>query len=815
MPELSQPPQKPARPSRNFSLDSSNNGPTLNHGVLKVVPSVSINLENVNSPNNSQINNIRFESQDRSHSPSSPRSNITNIQDYTFNDGESQLSLLSKADETRVPKLTIYNNEQDQISIMENELDELMNDDDGLMNDFKSPQDQIDNRQINIYDLLNKIMVSNIGMENQLNMLELDKLKPKAINQDSNDTNENDYEHEKLEFLSHKKQFFILSSSGKPIYSFFGSDKLVVNYMSIIQTLISSFNDPDLNPVIASSRNDNLKSFKAGPTSFVVLNKDPIYLLAISSHSSESAIELKNQLYVLYNYILSILSKKQLVKFYSLKPNFDLANVLNASDYSLLNKVLISKILNPVFFLNGIESFYLHHSMKLRINAIIEKFKSTTKPNEMLYGILSDLNGKVITIMKPRKHFLHTSDLQILFSIIFSKSNKSVEKGKKIVINKKIAKETSNNSVDFANFEDLEVDFSNEEELWFPICLPEFNSNGFLYCFVNYIDINNIEIVSKNDEKVNTPPANSNDPNKLVFIVLSPDKNAFFNIRQVSKKIILEIMLSSNSQIWNRLIKAFKFNYCLNYLNFLDEFNKKHPNMNITGSTPRSLANNFFHFIFKSKKNSQIFIPSFNSLNVSSINTVSFEQLMFLYKELSNNLNQSQLSPTTFTPFASTSTSNTMKPQHNDSSNNNNNSNTNFSAFNGITNPFTGMFGGSEATTEAPSRVTNNKQSNPSDRKKSREKPMLSEDSNSGIPHGYSPIGGKSSLIYSKWNINGINLIGIAYSNSNYELFVIVKETRLFRQTTSKKNHLVENLKVIINWIFKNFNRLFITGLTF
>lgn len=861
MSESPPPPQKPVRPPRNdyLSIGGASN--------LKVNPTTSINLENVNvnSPNlndsEHQLDNInengRLSNVALSPSLSMRSFNSQYIDDYSIshltpsrfnNDNDSQHSIYSKIDKnalndnaniarndhnyhfgalnnsnnhngnynddhsTSYPVLTINNNEQDLFSIMENELDKLMNDNNGLTNDLKI-KESMANYQININDLLSKVtdVEPQFDIETSANIVELAKL-TKTVTTTTAPINAED-----TNFLQKKKQFFVLSASGKPIYSLFGSDSIIINYMSIIQTLISSFADAN------GSIDDNLKHFKAGSTKFVVFNKSPIYLLSISSYEYESLYDLKNQLYILYNYLISIISRKQLVKFYSLKDNFDLRKILNNSDYLNLQKIITNKVLNPVFFLGGIESLYLSSSIKLKINSIISKYKAS----EILYGILTDSNGKVITIVRPKNHYLHTSDLQILFSIIFNKkginSSSEASADKKIIINKK------------ENEQDVE--FSNEEELWFPICLPEFNSNGFLYSFVDYIDINNIEVASsqtkpqgsdnENDDssiKIATSEnnsrkqnANSKTNNKLVLILLSPDKNSFFKLRQCSKKIISQIILSSNSQILDKLVKAFEFNYKLNYLNFLNEFNKKHPASSITSTSlpTRSFTaldkqhqhkssslsqgkgqthNNFFHFLFKSRRNSQVFAPSFNSINSASLGEISFQKLMFLYKELFNNLQQSNnfekvsnlaaatsssSGGGTFTTAAA-ATTNDVFPSNSNAS----------SASRSANDPISGSGSAhnSGASASAPAQATNN----------------LNANSNAT---GSS----KSNLVYVKWTINEVKLIGVGYSNSNYEIYLILKNSFI----SVSKAQLVDNLKVIINWIFKNFNRLFIAGLTF
>ena len=48
---------------------------------------------------------------------------------------------------------------------------------------------------------------------------------------------------DKAQFNNKLKHFFIFSSAGKPIYSMNGSDDIVIGYMGILTTIVSSFQE--------------------------------------------------------------------------------------------------------------------------------------------------------------------------------------------------------------------------------------------------------------------------------------------------------------------------------------------------------------------------------------------------------------------------------------------------------------------------------------------------------------------------------------------------------------------------------------------
>lgn len=844
--------------STNQNEDTSHNHFSLMRDTLKDTPTLSINCENVNSPNSKNIKKFN----DDEFSSLAPTRSQYSINRAHEVDGDqlSIFSTVSRVNDIRrgYPILTTYSNKQiksasEQSDLLETEIGDILKNDADSALDSDNTTD-VKEEQISILDLLNRITKLDsgkealdlstgcfIGPEKENNEENEDYQMPKKIEEQAqnkpNSLPDEQFKILKEHFLNHKKQYFVLSSNGKPIYSFFGSDEIILNYAGIIQTLISSFGSEDLNPSVKDS--DSLKYFKTSNTQFLILNKSPIYLLAISSYPEESQRELKGQLYLIYNFLLSLVSKKQLLRYYSVKSNFDLrSTVINDTDTQLLSKLIITKVFHPSYFLNGIEPFYLNHSIKLKINSIIDKQINAEQLNkDILYGILSDTNGKIITIAKHRNHLLHILDIQNLFSIIFSKSQgRNSLEGEKIKINKRnyYKKDDSDLESEFFFNENMkDVQFSNEEELWFPICLPEFNANGFLYCFVNYIDISNIEILDGKD------PSDSNkaieeesasridNKNKLVFIILSPNKNAFFNIRKISQNIILEMIL--NNTIWKRLNRAFFINQKMNYFDILDIFNKKYPHFNITndnfGTLPKTMDDkktynnnnyNFFHFIFKSKKNSQLFIPNFNSVNVLSIAGISFEQIMLLYKELANTINQNNKSTTS--GLSSSSLDEDIKFDYNKNNTERNScdsgiDDTNNNYINIYHNPFTniGAYFKDSTTSSVSDQQSNDQQTKGNlnkSRKSSAASPKYSRNNSSPV---------RSNIALLKWvfgdeSIKYIKIYGLAYSNPDYEIYIILRESTTLKKMF-KKNNVVENLKFIINWIFKNFNRLFITGL--
>jgi hypothetical protein len=278
-----------------------------------------------------------------------------------------------------------------------------------------------------------------------------------------------DFSNELEEDLQDQKQFFILSSAGKPIYSnVLDEEQKFVGYGGIIQTFVSSF----------LLNGSHLKSIVAGSTTFTILDQSPIILMAVTKLHEQEA-DLLNQLDLLYSFLLSTFSKPHIVRSFQNKEGFDLGKHLGRSCVSGLD-FLCKEIsdFNPGILVGALRSMRLGKSVRDKISQVLLRNRS----KEILYGLLVAPNGRLVNIMRPKSHTLHTTDLQILFLTVANQSKDQAE----------------------------------DEELWIPICLPKFNPNGFLHVFVKFVG-------------------------QTALILISADKNSFFEVRATAKKIIKDM----------------------------------------------------------------------------------------------------------------------------------------------------------------------------------------------------------------------------------------------------------------------------------
>lgn len=283
---------------------------------------------------------------------------------------------------------------------------------------------------------------------------------------------------------SKRKHYLILSAAGKPIYTRHGDSGLISSYIGIIQTIISFYQDLD----------DPLKSFAAGDTKFVILTQGPLYLVAIS-RIWESDNHIRLQLDALYMQILSTLTLPTLTRLFSVRPSTDLKRPLQGTE-SLLSTLADSFTKgSPNTLLSALECLKIRKSHRQAINNALLK----TKVDGLLYGLVA-AGGRLVSVIRPRKHSLHPGDLQLLFNMIFEADGVKAGGG----------------------------------ESWIPVCLPGFNSSGYLYMYVSFLDL-------RGDLRGDASSTTDDTPSKdesVAIILISPDKESFFRMQEMRNALV-------------------------------------------------------------------------------------------------------------------------------------------------------------------------------------------------------------------------------------------------------------------------------------
>ncbi|KAK8722070.1 hypothetical protein OTU49_012464, partial [Cherax quadricarinatus] len=238
------------------------------------------------------------------------------------------------------------------------------------------------------------------------------------------------------DWLQKEKHVFILSESGKPIYTRYGKEDRLVTLFGLMQALVSFVADSD----------DVIRCIVAGEHKFVFLVRSPLILVAVS-HSVASIAQLLMQLTYVQNQIVSVLTASALTRMFEKRRNYDFRHLLGGTE-RLLDNLLNMLDSHPSFLLGAIQCLPLATSVRDTITQTIIQYCSKIK--NLVFGLIICQN-QLISLVRMKKFLLHPADLHLLFNLV----------------NATESLKTSEN--------------------WMPICLPKFDPNGYLYGHVSYL----------------------------------------------------------------------------------------------------------------------------------------------------------------------------------------------------------------------------------------------------------------------------------------------------------------------------------------
>ncbi|ORX98619.1 trafficking protein Mon1-domain-containing protein, partial [Clohesyomyces aquaticus] len=305
---------------------------------------------------------------------------------------------------------------------------------------------------------------------------EVDEMKPDGANEEA----------VMLQWRAKLKHFLILSSAGKPIYSRHGDDQLVTNYIGVVQTIISFY----------QGAKDDLRGFTAGEVRFVVMTKGPLNLVAIT-RLPESDAQLRAQLDALYMQILSTLTLPSMERMFATRASYDLRRPLQGTE------TLLSALADgftqgsPSTLLSALECLRLRKSHRHIVNNTLLK----TRSENLLYGLIV-ASGKLVSVVRPKKHSLHPGDLHLIFNMLFEAGSVKAGGG----------------------------------ENWIPLCLPGFNNTGFLYMYVSFLDLEH-----PTEQIQERPKSRQGEGDEVAILLISANKEGFFELRGMRDDLVEQL----------------------------------------------------------------------------------------------------------------------------------------------------------------------------------------------------------------------------------------------------------------------------------
>ncbi|XP_055504029.1 vacuolar fusion protein MON1 homolog A isoform X2 [Leucoraja erinacea] len=261
----------------------------------------------------------------------------------------------------------------------------------------------------------------------------------------------------------HRKHIFVFSDAGKPIYSRYGTEEALSSLTGVMVALVA----------FIEATKDMIKSIHAEGYKVVFIRRSPLIMVAVS-HTRQSEQEVAKELLYVYYQIVSLLTLTQLNRIFEQKKNYDLRRLLSGSERitdNLLN--LMDK--DPSFLMCAVRCLPLTSSVRDMISSSLQQ----AKDKSLVFSILVAQN-QLVSLVRKKDQFLHPIDLHLLFNLISASTS----------------------------FRDGEV--------WTPICLPKFNSNGFFHVHISYLD----------------------QANSLCLLLISTDREHFFPISNCKSKFL-------------------------------------------------------------------------------------------------------------------------------------------------------------------------------------------------------------------------------------------------------------------------------------
>lgn len=251
-------------------------------------------------------------------------------------------------------------------------------------------------------------------------------------------------------WLARKKHFLILSRAGKPVYSRWGHSSLVAGYVGIFQAILGFYGDTTTTAGAGAESGvaDELRTFSGDGVRFAFLVTRHLIYVAITRRDEPDAA-LRSQLELLHQQILSVLTASQLDRIFTRAgSNYDLRRVL-AGNEAALDHLCDSLVHTDlcVLFGGAMRVLRIRQTYRRAIESVLAEVRT---PN-VLYAMLCH-DGVLVTVMRPKQHSLYPSDLRLLLQTVYRPGVRQAG-----------------------------------DEHWIPICLPKFNSSGFLHCYTRYL----------------------------------------------------------------------------------------------------------------------------------------------------------------------------------------------------------------------------------------------------------------------------------------------------------------------------------------
>jgi hypothetical protein len=219
-----------------------------------------------------------------------------------------------------------------------------------------------------------------------------------------------------------------------------GNEVQLIAFMGLLQALVS---------IIECDDDNKLKCVIAGDHKFVFLHKSHLIFVCVSNEADTCVEQLEMELHYCYSQILSVVTLSFIEKIFSKHLNYDLRNKLSGTE-KLLTNIVHRFNSDYGMLLNCVTSHPLQQETRDQISKIIAQQINPIK--YVIFGLLL-FDNRLVSFIRPKTKNIHPVDVHLLVNVI-----------------------TGLDTPKSAEF------------TWYPICLPNFDSNGLMYAYISHLD---------------------------------------------------------------------------------------------------------------------------------------------------------------------------------------------------------------------------------------------------------------------------------------------------------------------------------------
>ena len=231
------------------------------------------------------------------------------------------------------------------------------------------------------------------------------------------------------------KHIFVLSSSGKPIFSRYGDEQDIASTFGLLQALVS----------VVQDQGDNLRCIKAGRRRIVYFIRQSLYFICVSSGGEPEAV-LAKQLEFMYNQVLLILTD-QVHRILAEDSAKDLRDLLGSDTTRLMHNACRAELVPPCIAFHAVQGFVMDAALR---KDVLARLDSCVRSSGAALGIL--LSGDSLVGYHSNEETalnLTTADMLLLAHFVGNSSS-----------------------------------LRSHDQNWVPICLPQFNAGAILQAYI-------------------------------------------------------------------------------------------------------------------------------------------------------------------------------------------------------------------------------------------------------------------------------------------------------------------------------------------